>query len=112
LLHGTTIASVPACPFDLLKVAMKKSLPCWLMVLVIAGCASLPGGSGGAGEKRVSTTNLSGFPPEYKQAFAAGCDRFLAGGSLAEAPTGKGGASIMVAQGWRDGFDSCRRGPK
>jgi hypothetical protein len=90
---------------------MMKSLPYCLLVLTMAGCGSLPG-SVSSGEKRANTTNLSGFPPEYKQAFAAGCDRFLAGGTLAEAPTGKGGATIMVAQGWRDGFDNCRRGAK
>lgn len=95
-----------------MKAPMTKFFSYCLLALAIGGCATTPGAPGGAGEKRVNTTNLSGFPPEYKQAFAAGCDRYLAGGTLAEAPTGKGGATILAAQGWRDGFDSCRRGPK
>jgi hypothetical protein len=52
-----------------------------------------------------NSINLSGFPPEYKRGFAAGCENAKDGSGRA-APHSKGDASFV--QGWQDGFDYCR----
>jgi hypothetical protein len=88
------------------KSFLKLLLPAFL-ILVLAGCGIFQS----IGERQASTLNLSGFPPECRRAFVAGCDRASAGGEAADAPPAKKGA-MLVAQAWRDGFDYCKRNPQ
>lgn len=88
------------------KAFLKLLLPAFL-ILVLAGCGIFQS----VGERQISTLNLSGFPPEYRRAFVAGCNRASAGGEPADAPRAKEGA-MLVAQAWRDGFDYCKRNPQ
>jgi len=52
-----------------------------------------------------NSINLSGFPPEYKRGFGAGCET-TKDTSGRPAPRPKGDASFV--QGWQDGVDYCR----
>jgi hypothetical protein len=72
----------------------------------LAGCASQSPRVGVDDTAQVTNSvNLSGFPPEYKHGFAAGCESAKdAGGRLPQRP--KGDASFV--QGWQDGVDYCR----
>lgn len=74
-----------------------------LLVASLAGCAS-PGLRAGADDPAhvTSSINLSGFPPEYKRGFGAGCE---AARDARAAQRPKGDASFV--QGWRDGVDYC-----
>ena len=77
-----------------------------LLFAVLAGCASKPLHVTTDNPAHViNTINLSGFPPEYKRGFGAGCDNAKdASGRSALRP--KGDASFV--QGWQDGVDYCR----
>jgi starvation-inducible outer membrane lipoprotein len=75
-----------------------------MALLALTACSSAPT----AGIRKASDVNLSGFPPEYQSAFETGCDRARAGGKVSEAPTFRN-APAQTVQGWRDGFDICRR---
>lgn len=72
----------------------------------LAGCASRSLRAGADDPAQATNSiNLSGFPPEYKRGFAAGCDYAKdASGSFAQRP--KGDAAFV--QGWQDGIDYCR----
>ena len=77
-----------------------------LLSALLCGCAS-PSLRAGADDPAhvTESINLSGFPPEYKRGFAAGCDSAKgASGRAAQRP--KGEASFV--QGWQDGLDDCR----
>ena len=70
------------------------------VLALLAGCASTaPTGTN-------ANVNLSGFPPAFKSGYADGC-------SSAAATPRKDAARFRTdaqyAQGWRDGFDICKR---
>lgn len=77
-----------------------------LLCALLAGCASKSLRVGADDPAHVtSSINLSGFPPEYKRGFAAGCEHAKdASGQPTQRP--KGDASFV--QGWQDGVDYCR----
>jgi hypothetical protein len=77
-----------------------------LLSVVLVGCASQSLRVGADDPAHVTDSiNLSGFPPEYKRGFAAGCDSAKDAPGRA-APRPKGEASFV--QGWQDGVDYCR----
>ena len=72
-------------------------------IVATCGCATRVLRAGASDPAHVTqSVNLSGFSPEYKQGFAAGCE--AASGRNTQRPKG-GGAN---AQGWQDGFDYCK----
>jgi hypothetical protein len=76
-----------------------------LLYAFLNGCAS-PALRPGADDPAhvTSSINLSGFPPEYKRGFGAGCESAKAAfGRSLQRP--KGEASYV--QGWQDGADYC-----
>ena len=58
--------------------------------------------------------NLAGFPAEYRKAYGEGCAHARSGGAASGAPVIVPGAqgAQQAAQGWRDGFDYCKRNPR
>ena len=72
---------------------------------LLAACASNSLRPGADAPARVTDAiNLSGFPPEYKRGFTAGCEYARhASGASAQHP--KGDAALV--QGWKDGRDYC-----
>lgn len=71
-------------------------------IAAMCGCASRALRAGADDPAQVTRSiNLSGFSPEYKQGFAAGC---AAASGRAQRPKGSG----ADAQGWQDGFDYCK----
>jgi len=89
-----------------LEVAALRIAVLLLLYAVMNGCASPNLRAGADDPARVTNSvNLSGFPPEYKQGFTAGCETAKdASGRLTQRP--KGDASFV--QGWQDGLDYCR----
>ena len=80
-----------------------RHLVVFLFVAAMAGCASQVQRAGADNQRQVTRSiNLSGFSPEYKQGFTAGCE--AATGGSAKRPKG-GGADAL---GWQDGFDYCK----
>jgi hypothetical protein len=77
-----------------------------LFSTLLWGCASQSPRVGADDPARVTNSiNLSGFPPEYKRGFAAGCE-YAQDTSARGALRPKGDASFV--QGWQDGADYCR----
>jgi len=77
-----------------------------LLFAGVAGCASQSLRPGADDPAHVTDSiNLSGFPPEYKRGFAAGCEN-VKDASSRPAQRPKGDASFV--QGWQDGADYCR----
>ena len=76
-----------------------------LLCAILAGCSSSTLRPGADDPARVTNSiNLSGFPPEYKRGFAAGCeDAKNASGRAARHPKG----DAVLVQGWKDGRDYC-----
>ena len=72
-----------------------------LAAALIAGCASRPAPTAAA-----PGVNLSGYPPEFRAGYADGCTSVDAARKRDE-PRFKSDANY--AQGWRDGYDICRR---
>lgn len=90
---------------------MKKPLAAWRQILllslgaILAGCASTSLRPGAEDPARVTDTiNLSGFPPEYKRGFTAGCE-YARHASARPAQHPRGDAALV--QGWKDGKDYC-----
>jgi len=54
--------------------------------------------------------NLSGFPPAFRDGYAAGCDSAKRGGAPHRDET-RFTQDKQYAAGWRDGFDMCKRKP-
>jgi hypothetical protein len=77
-----------------------------LLSTLIGGCAP-PSLRPGADDPAhvTDSINLSGFPPEYKRGFAAGCEN-AKDASARPSQRPKGDASFV--QGWEDGADYCR----
>jgi hypothetical protein len=64
-----------------------------LLSAILGGCASRSLRVGADDPAHVTNSiNLSGFPPEYKRGFGAGCEN----------------AKDAFVQGWQDGVDYCR----
>ena len=77
-----------------------------LLSAVLGGCTSESLRVGADDPAHVTNSiNLSGFPPEYKRGFAAGCEN-AKDASSRSAQHPKGDASFV--QGWQDGVDYCR----
>jgi len=70
-----------------------------------AGCAQ-PGAHGNHVTADAPPVNLTGYPPAFREGYAAGCnsargrDRHDAARMAADA---------LYAQGYHDGYDGCRR---
>lgn len=76
-----------------------------LLVAVLSACAPRSLRAGADDPAHVTNSiNLSGFPPEYKRGFAAGCEN-AKNASDRSAQHPKGDASFV--QGWQDGLDYC-----
>jgi hypothetical protein len=71
------------------------------VVLWLAGCATAPPPSAGQPD-----VNLAGFPPEFRAGYSDGCASVNAPRRRDEA---RFKADANYAQGWRDGYDICRR---
>jgi ABC-type amino acid transport substrate-binding protein len=66
-----------------------------------AGCASRPAPTAAA-----PGINLSGYPMEFRAGYADGCTSVDAARKRDEA---RFKTDASYAQGWRDGYDICRR---
>ncbi len=78
----------------------------WLLLFTLmGGCASPSLRPGADDPARVTNSiNLSGFPPEYKRGFGAGCrDAKNASGRPPRHPH----ANAAFVQGWHDGMQYC-----
>ena len=69
--------------------------------VLVAGCAGRPAPTAAA-----PGVNLSGYPPEFRAGYADGCASVDAARKRDE-PRFK--SDVNYAQGWRDGYDICRR---
>ncbi|MBI2311833.1 MAG: hypothetical protein HYU77_04930 [Betaproteobacteria bacterium] len=74
------------------------------MLAFLAGCA----GMGGTSQPRAPNVNLSGYPPAFREGYLDGCEtgRALIGIRKDER---RFRDDAQYAQGWRDGYDICRR---
>jgi hypothetical protein len=77
-----------------------------LAALGAAACATKPDESVRPGAQKPETVtnaiNLSGYPPEFRRGFSAGCA--VARGGEGSRPKG----DSQFAVGWSDGFDYCK----
>ena len=76
---------------------MRRAVP--VAVLLLAACAGTPPPAAAPG------VNLSGFPPGFRAGYADGC----ASASERRRDEARFRSETDYAQGWRDGYDSCRR---
>jgi hypothetical protein len=72
-----------------------------LAAVLTAGCANRPASTAAA-----PGVNLSGYPPEFRAGYADGCASVDAARKRDEQ---RFKADANYAQGWRDGYDVCRR---
>ena len=73
-----------------------------LIFTLLSGCAQTGLRAGAEQPAQVTQSiNLSGFPPEYKRGYTAGCESAHDGASKRP----KGADSFV--QGWQDGHDYC-----
>jgi len=89
---------------------MKKLAMLFLITIVVGGCAT-------SSQKSTSTSpppkyhpqnvNLSGFPPAYKAGYQDGCDSVNSSEKQKDIKRFK--SDSQYAQGWRDGFDLCKK---
>jgi hypothetical protein len=78
-----------------------------LALLVLSGCASqAPTPTQTAPTPANRDMNLAGYPPAFKSGYADGCSD-AAGTTKKDLARFR--ADIQYAQGWRDGFDVCKR---
>jgi hypothetical protein len=73
-----------------------------LLVALAAGCAQ--------SKPPPPKVNLSGFPPAFRDGYAAGCDSAKRGGAPRRDET-RFAQERQYASGWRDGFEVCKRKP-
>jgi hypothetical protein len=84
----------------------------WLLlaavVVCFTGCATSPLSSSSSSSSSAAppAVNLSGFPPAFRAGYSDGCASVNAARRRDE-PRFKSDASY--AQGWRYGYDVCRR---
>jgi hypothetical protein len=76
---------------------MMRKLPVFLILIAAAGCATPP---------PEPAVNLSGYPPAFRDGYADGCASVNAARKRDEA---RFQSEANYAQGWRDGYDICRR---
>jgi len=83
-----------------------KNLPVLLIILIAAaGCATQ---SQPPAPAPAPAVNLSGFPPEFRQGYTDGCASATPGAAR-QRDDASYKADANYAQGWRDGYDICRR---
>ena len=80
---------------------MKKRLLAALALSLLGACANAPPPA-----VKAPAVNLSGFPPEFRAGYSDGCASVNAARRRDE-PRYK--TDAQYAQGWRDGYDICRR---
>lgn len=80
-----------------------RNLPALLILIAAAGCATQPQPPAPAAAPAV---NLSGYPPAFRQGYTDGCASVNAARQRDEA---RYKSDANYAQGWRDGYDICRR---
>lgn len=80
-----------------------KNLSALLMLIAAAGCATQ---SQSPAPGAAPAVNLSGYPPKFRQGYADGCASVDGARKRDEA---RFKAEANYAQGWRDGYDICRR---
>jgi len=89
---------------EAVKVATKdpkmRKILAILALALAAGCASQQA------VERSPNVNLSGYPPEFRHGYADGCASVNAARKRDEA---RFKSDANYAQGWRDGYDICRR---
>jgi predicted small lipoprotein YifL len=75
------------------------------LLVLLAACGAQEPLRPGADKPQTVTSsiNLSGFPPDFRRGFSAGCDAARAN-DPSRRPKGDG----PYAVGWNDGFDYCR----
>jgi len=56
----------------------------------------------------VPAVNLAGFPPAFRDGYAAGCDSAKRG-DAARRDEHRIAQDRQYAAGWRDGFDMCKK---
>jgi hypothetical protein len=71
-----------------------------LAAITLAGCATPPAPPAKA------AVNLTGFTPDFRAGYGDGCASVNAARRRDEA---RYKADVQYAQGWRDGYDVCRR---
>ena len=78
------------------------SMPALLIALVLlSACAGqAPKGASGL------NMNLAGYPPAFKSGYSDGCN---SAAGTRKKDTARFNADVQYAQGWRDGFDVCKR---
>ena len=87
--------ALPACPY-IRPAAL-------LLAALLGACASESLRPGAEDPATVATAvNLSGFPPDYKRGFSAGCADMREHGAT-HPPRG----APLFVQGWRDGAHYC-----
>ena len=84
-----------------------------LVLLLAAACIAMgscasPTSRGGSTSSSSSTVNLSGYPQEFKQGYSDGCASVQGPRARDE---NRFKSDPQYAQGWRDGYDICRRKP-
>jgi hypothetical protein len=79
---------------------MKKRLLAALALSLLGACATSPPPA------KPPAVNLSGFPPEFRAGYSDGCASVNAARRRDEA---RFRTDAQYAQGWRDGYDICRR---
>ena len=76
-----------------------KDLAGVLILIAVAGCAS-------QSPPPVPSVNLSGYPPEFRAGYIDGCSSVNAARKRDDT---RFKSDVNYAQGWRDGYDICRR---
>ena len=74
------------------------------LTLMLAACA----GTGSSNPQQAPNINLSGYPPAFREGYLDGCNsaKALLGTKRDER---RFKADALYAQGWRDGFDICKK---
>ena len=78
-----------------------KNLSALLILIAAAGCAT-------QSQPPAPAINLSGYPPEFRQGYTDGCASARPGAAR-QRDDASYKADANYAQGWRDGYDICRR---
>ena len=77
-----------------------------LLVALLGGCAQPPLRPGADNPAQVTNSiNLSGFPPEYRRGFSAGC---ADAGRTSRRDSRHRLSTSAFVNGWQDGVDYCR----
>jgi hypothetical protein len=85
---------------------MRQLVVMALATALMVGCASQPAPTRQPVPASKPSVNLSGYPLEFRQGYTDGCASVNAARKRDEA---RFKADANYAQGWRDGYDICRR---